>query len=433
MKHVAAFCKKWDMLPEGGLVLCAVSGGRDSVALLDLLHNLSAQEGFSLAAAHYNHHLRPTADRDEQFVRQLCQEKGIPFSCGSGDVASYAKEAGRSIEDAARVLRYQFLEETADRLGAVRIATAHHRQDNAETVLLHLLRGTGLQGLTGIPPVRGMIIRPLLETDRSEIDQYIRDHNLPFVEDETNCDTAYSRNRLRLEILPALEELSPGCTGRIAAAAQILRRDNDHLQREAESLLPPYDGNDTVSIDIPLLRKQDDAMAFRLVRLMAHRLGCELTAAQAEAVLSLGSGGNLDLPENLRAIRYPHRLTICRRKEMPASMVLHMGQQAWGAYVVEMAEGGSTAENTVLLSATQIAAPISIGLWDGSGRLAVENGSRTIKRLFSDRGIPVAKRHEHPALYLNGTPIALFGVATDCRYLPADGEPSLVITLNKSQ
>ena len=114
-------------------------------------------------------------------------------------------------------------------------------------------------------------------------------------------------------------------------------------------------------------------------------------------------------------------------------MVLHMGQQTWGAYVVEMAEGGSTAENAVLLSATQIAAPISIGLWDGSGRLAVENGSRTIKRLFSDRGIPVAKRHEHPALYLNGTPIALFGVATDCRYLPADGEPSLVITLNKSQ
>ena len=128
------------MLPRDGLVLCAVSGGRDSMVLLHLLCALAREGGFQIAAAHFNHQLRPTAGRDEAFVRDWCAGRGIPFRAGSGDVAAYARETGTSLEDAARQLRYRFLEESADALRAVRIATAHHREDNAETVLLHLLR-----------------------------------------------------------------------------------------------------------------------------------------------------------------------------------------------------------------------------------------------------------------------------------------------------
>ena len=148
----------------------------------------------------------------------------------------------------------------------------HHREDNAETVLLHLLRGAALQGLGGIPPVRGRIVRPLLETAREDINQYIRRHSIPFVEDETNSDTAFTRNRLRLEVLPVLEELFPGCGARLAGTAGLLREENGHLQREAEALLP----REGTEVPSSLLAAQDGAMARRLVETLGARLGASL-------------------------------------------------------------------------------------------------------------------------------------------------------------
>ena len=173
VRKVRAFCEKRDLLPREGTVLCALSGGRDSMALLHILSQLAEEGGFQVTAAHFNHRLRATADRDEAFVRDWCRGQGIPLTCGAGDVRKLARREGLSIEDAARTLRYAFLETAARDMGAARIATAHHREDNAETVLLHLLRGTGLRGLGGIPPVRGRIVRPLLETSRREIDGYV--------------------------------------------------------------------------------------------------------------------------------------------------------------------------------------------------------------------------------------------------------------------
>ena len=168
--RVWSYARKWNMLD--GLILCAVSGGRDSMVMLRLLSALGVEGGFQVAAAHFNHRLRPTAGRDEGFVRDWCREQGIPLTCGAGDVADFAAREGLGVEDAARKLRYAFLESAARDMGADHIATAHHREDNAETVLLHLLRGTGLQGLGGIAPVRDAVVRPLLETSRAEIDAY---------------------------------------------------------------------------------------------------------------------------------------------------------------------------------------------------------------------------------------------------------------------
>lgn len=419
------------MLPQGGLVLCAVSGGRDSMVLLHLLCALAKEGGFRIAAAHFNHQLRPTAGRDEAFVRDWCAGQGISFQAGSGDVAAYARETGTSLEDAARQLRYRFLEERADALGAARIATAHHREDNAETLLLHLLRGSGLGGLGGIPPVRGRIVRPLLEASRAEIDAYAAAHRIPFVEDETNQEAVCTRNRLRLEVLPLLEELSPGCAGRMAGTAALLREEEAHLQREADALLP--EAADSV-LPAPLLNRQDGAMRRRLVRAAGLRLGVSLSREQVAAILALGSGGHLDLPGGLYACRNPHQLVLRRQETLPPPLALHPGEQDWGPWRVLVRRSTDPPVeglDTVALRSPQAA--LSIAVWDGAGRLKVENGSRTIKRLFADRGIPVERRAEHPAVCLDGIPAAVFGVATDWDLRPQAGEPCLVVSLARRQ
>ena len=430
MREIEAFCEKWGMLPREGLVLCAVSGGRDSMALLHWLWRAGERCGFSVAAAHFNHRLRASAQRDEDIVRSWCIERKIPCYVGGADVAQWSLERGVSQEIGARTLRYAYLEKLADELGAVRIATAHHRQDNAETVLLNLLRGTGLQGLTGIPPVRGRIVRPLLETDRSEIERYIEEHHIPYGEDETNHDPAYTgRNRLRLDVLPVLEEIQPGCTGRIARMTASLREENDCLQRQAEALLEksPVE-NGCIGISAELLKKQERAVARRIIRTMARRLDGELSSVHVDAVLALDSGKCVDLPGDLRAVCRRRRLTLERRIAAPAAIVLRSGEQIWGNYRVCLSRKETEG---LRLAADRIDGPLMIGPWDGTGRLTVENGSRTIKRLFADRGIPVERREEYPALYLAGRVIAVFGVAVDLQVQPAEGDAVLTVSLEK--
>ena len=226
------------MLPAAGeTVLCAVSGGRDSVCLLHYLASLGRRRSFAVAAAHYNHLMRPTAGRDEAFVAGLCRELGVPLYVERGDVRAIARQEGWGVEEAGRRLRYDFLERTADAIGASRIATAHHLSDQAETVVLNLLRGTGPEGLAGIPPVRGRLIRPLLQTPRQEIEAYLTAHGLGHVEDETNDSMDFTRNRLRREVWPLLAQLHPAPERSIARAAAILRRENVFLDRLARSYL----------------------------------------------------------------------------------------------------------------------------------------------------------------------------------------------------
>ena len=220
--------ERWRMLPPtGGLILCAVSGGRDSVCLLHYLHHLGQERGFAVAAAHLNHLMRPPAQRDEDFVRALCASLDVPFYTEKADVYALCDAWGLTVEETGRRARYDFLRRTASAICADFIATAHHREDQAETVLLQLLRGTGPQGLSGIPPVRDGIIRPLLDTPRAAIESYIRAHGLTYVTDETNLDQSYARNRLRLSLWPELAAINPALTAHICHTADILRAEND--------------------------------------------------------------------------------------------------------------------------------------------------------------------------------------------------------------
>ena len=196
------------LLPRTGTAVCAVSGGLDSMCLLHLLDIWRRERGVSLLAAHFHHGLRPTADRDAAFVRDWCGERGIPFVWERGDVREYAAQKGLSIEEAARELRYAFLRKTAAAYPDSLIYTAHHAGDNAETVLLNLIRGTGISGLTGMKARRDGIVRPLLDVSRGELEAYAAACGIPHVEDETNADrSAALRNRVRLDLLPLLREL----------------------------------------------------------------------------------------------------------------------------------------------------------------------------------------------------------------------------------
>ncbi len=423
---VLNWCTQQHITLTGKTILCAVSGGQDSMALLHVLLDLGKDEGFCVVVAHYNHQLRETATQDEALVRHRCAMLGIPFFTDSGDVRGYAKAHGTSIEDSARTMRYAFLQRTAQECGADYIATAHHRQDNAETLLLHLLRGSGLHGLGGIAPVRGNIIRPLLQADRADIERYITDHNIPYTEDESNLDTIYTRNRLRWEVLPLLEEIASGSVRRMADTAQRLRADEAFLQQYCAEIFP----ENTTELPLAVVREQPPAIASRLVRMVAQRCGITLTATQTDAVLTMRRGACLSLHGGLRVAHEGTVLRFFHPYETDVPLALTIGEQDWGAWRVKVWETcEEVAQNAYTVMLRGGLHTIELTAWDGTGRLGVENGRRTIKRLLADHGIPPAQRENCPAIYVDGVLAAVFGAGTDIAFRPVSGEKQLVIML----
>lgn len=210
---VRKYIERLRLITDFGRVAVALSGGADSVALLHVLHTL----GYEVVALHCNFHLRgEESDRDEQFVRELCQQMGCTLEVIHFDTQAYAKEQGLSIEMAARDLRYAWFEQQRQAHSCESIAVAHHRDDQAETMLMNLTRGTGLRGLRGILPKNGYIVRPLLSVNRADIMQYLQKEGLQFVEDSTNQDTHIRRNHFRHEVLPLLREINPNITETLA-------------------------------------------------------------------------------------------------------------------------------------------------------------------------------------------------------------------------
>jgi tRNA(Ile)-lysidine synthase len=262
--------RKHDMLPRGARVLVALSGGPDSVALLHILRTLEARGELVVAgAAHFNHQLRGAeADADESFCRDLAAGTGIPFLAGRADVAARARESGRSLEDAARQARYEFLNEAADSAGADAIAVGHSLDDQAETFLLRLIRGAGPAGLAGIRPRAGRVVRPLLDISRAELRQYAAEHGLGFRDDSSNADVRIPRNRVRLELLPLLSQFSPAIAATLAREAALAREDEEFLDRlaieSAASIVLVESGN--VTVDVAGLTALPPALASRVTR-----------------------------------------------------------------------------------------------------------------------------------------------------------------------
>lgn len=224
--------KKYNMLAVSDTVIIGLSGGADSMALLCVLYEMSKPLSLKLHAVHVNHCLRgEDADADQLFVENYCKKLGIPCSAFKVDVRNYAEKNGLSSEEAGRILRYIIFEDVAGSYSTAKIATAHHLNDNSETVLHNILRGSGTTGLAGIHPVRGKYIRPLIETSRSEIEAYLREQNIAWRTDKTNEQAVYTRNKIRLELIPYLRENYNGSIdSALNRLSALCRADDDYMR-----------------------------------------------------------------------------------------------------------------------------------------------------------------------------------------------------------
>lgn len=287
--------RKLTLPPDCGSVLAAVSGGADSVCMLHLLVRRAEETGMRVCAAHYEHGIRGAeALRDAAFVERLCRGLGVELAVEHGDVPAYAAAHRLGTEEAARELRYKFLAAAAARMGCRYIATAHNADDNAETVVFNLARGSGMKGLCGIPPQRDGVIRPLLAVTRAEIEAYLAANALDHVEDSTNARDEYSRNLIRHAVMPPLRRINPGFAAACARTAELLRRDEDFIDGAVRRFLAEhFDGE---SVDAAALAALHPAVSSRAVRALWER---SLDMAHVDALLALAGGeglGYADLP-----------------------------------------------------------------------------------------------------------------------------------------
>lgn len=228
-EDVLSVIKRCNMLENCDRIVVGLSGGADSVCLLSVLNSLKAEYGFSLVAAHINHGIRGAeAQRDEESCKRLCESLNVPLEILHADIPTLSKQQGIGEEECGRIVRYDFFRSLAGERG--KIATAHNLNDNAETLLLNLVRGAGSKGACGIPPVRDNIIRPLIETDRKSIESYCEENNLSYVTDSTNLECEYSRNKIRIKVLPTLCEINQNAVGALSGFASRMREQEAFLE-----------------------------------------------------------------------------------------------------------------------------------------------------------------------------------------------------------
>ncbi len=231
MKKVATTIQKYSMLTGGEKILVGLSGGPDSVCLLHVLTSLKDDFNLDLNAIYIDHGLRPHETETEiEFCKNLCERLCLPFTTQSIDVNSYAQEQGMNLQEAARGLRYRIFEETAYQIQADKIASGHTADDQAETLLMNLFRGSGKKGLSGIPPVRGKIIRPLILTKRTEIERYLDEGKIAFITDSSNLKKYYLRNKIRLSLMPVLKQYNPDIIDTLSRTAEILRDEERYFE-----------------------------------------------------------------------------------------------------------------------------------------------------------------------------------------------------------
>ena len=427
LPRAEALCARY--LDKNRPVLAAVSGGLDSMCLLHFLRG----EGYDVSCAHFNHQLRgEEAARDEDFVRAWCEKEGIPFYLGSGDVRAHARETGKTEEEAGRDLRYAFLRETAQMLGA-QIALAHHADDNAETVLLNFVRGTDLRGLCGMRPKQGDIVRPFLEQTREELVTYAQSHDIPHVEDHTNADpNAAARNYLRHEILPRLKHLNSRAGEHITATARSLSALDDAIEQKAEALLADVEGSEQ-SVALPLDRfcAAEEAVQARALLRMADALGVgrkDIGRETLQAILALvqkpdTAKRQVSLPRGAVVRIADGRLTLEKVSVAPQKTPLVENiPLPWGNFELTLLREPEGAG--ILLRAPKDGEAIFVAPCDLNARLTLEgaNGTRSVKRLCVDKNIPLSERDALPALYVGSQLAAVWRLGTDVAFLPKDGK-----------
>lgn len=333
IKETYDYIQKHQMAEQGDGVIVGLSGGADSVCLLHILSRLKHELGIELRAIHVHHGLRgEEADRDAAFSQELCRSLGVPFKLVKIRAGEEARKRRITVEEAGRLARYRIMEAEAkeweEKLGGgdpqtrIKIATAHHGNDSAETILHNLVRGSGLKGLSGIMPVRGRIIRPVLWAGRDEILAWLLANRLEYVEDSTNCENDYTRNKFRNEILPLItSEINKKAVENILRAGELICDADQYLDKKAEEWIKCHCGRNQVCFSAPELQKEDRIIRSYVVRRMLQKMGCplkDITSAHIESVdklLGKQTGKEADLPYGVSVRNEYGTIKFSRRRE----------------------------------------------------------------------------------------------------------------------
>ena len=371
LNKLRRFCKEQDLIRPGDRIVCAVSGGADSMALLWALHLLKEEWDLDLSAAHFNHNLRgEESDRDEAFVRDFCEGYGIPLFVGRGNV-----EAGKKgLEAAARDARYAFLSTLPGK-----IATAHTADDNAETLLMHLVRGTGLKGLGGIAPQRNQLIRPMLSITRTDVESFLEEYAVEHIEDSSNGTDEFLRNRIRRHVMPLLKEENPKLAENLSATALRLRQDEQVLQ-EFASAAPRK---------VSVLRTLFPAVRTRVLEQLLKEWGVK----EPEAV-HIGLLESLVFSDNPSAkANFPGGITISRVYDTLA--VISETESPVVSFTCQDADSIVNTKDTFTVHPV---GEISIRRRISGDTIRLPGGTKSLKKLFIDLKIPAAQRDQIPIL-----------------------------------
>lgn len=455
--------RREQLVPPGGRVFAALSGGADSVALTLLLREIAPAGGFVLAGVvHLNHQLRAAAAADERFCRELAARLSLPIEVEHADVRGVAAREGISIEAAGHQARYALFERVAGAGRDGRVATAHTRDDQAETYLMRLIRGAGPVGLAGIRPRRGRVVRPLLQVSRGELRAYLDARGQPFRDDETNRDTAVTRNRVRHELIPFLEaRFSPSIVDALARGAAIARADAAWIEAAVDAAADTVltVGAEEATVDAPALRRQPPALARRLARRALEHAGRRRVGFDhVERLLALAGavgrgGGGADFPgcrverrgpllvvrparrrgAPRRAVEpFRYELRVPGRVRVPeAGLEISAEQAAVGAPSGRLAARGYT----VAVAARDLSPPLVVRGWrpgDALRPLGLR-GRKKLQDLFVDRKVARGTRHRVPLVADRGRGIVwVVGhtVADDFRITPAT-EGMLILKARK--
>ena len=318
--------KKYNMLTQNDTVIVGLSGGADSVALLHFLVSLREEFNLTVHACHINHMLRgDEADRDENFVKKLCEENNIELHILHADVHSQALERKIGTEQCGREIRYDFFEKTAEKFNA-KIATAHTASDNAETVIFNMTRGCGIKGLGGIPPIRGRIIRPLIEITRSEIEEYCKKNHYDYVTDSTNLERDYTRNKIRLDVIPVLKNINPSFEDVIARMSLHMRENEKFISEYADKMLESAKTTNGYKTDI--LSKLDDTILSATITTLLRKYDVIPESRHIQLVKNIiYNNGAVNLKKNITAVSKQGFLRIINCSESFCNDVVALKQQ----------------------------------------------------------------------------------------------------------
>lgn len=410
--------KKYNMLSKGDRVLIGVSGGADSIALLEFFVSVKEKYDLDICVAHIEHGIRgEDSVNDAEFVKNYCKKLGVNFYLKTIDAPNLAKKAKMGVEEYSRMARYDFF----NTIECDKIATAHNLTDNIETLLFRLARGTGLKGACSIPAVRGKIIRPFIEVSSSEIRKWCNDNNIPYRVDCTNSDSAYSRNLIRLEILPLFEKLNANYQDNIENFISDVNEDYAFIDDYVKSIYPKIVKNN--EIDLPKLNELDLSIKKRILIMFFDENGYSLNRIHLQSVIDITlKSGKSQIKENVFAISAKGKIRIAKFNDLNKK----------DEFVTKILNIDEFKDKNIdfYCDCDKIVGNIIIRAKQAGDRIkpAGRNVSKTLKKLFNESAYPIEKRDKKIVVCDDFGIVGVIGLCADER-VKVDCNTAKILTI----